>query len=552
MSKKVLQKVTVAVAAFSLGVHVPVTSTLSGVLSNQIVHAQEEHHLRWTQSTEITTLDSAKSYDTVAFNALSQLGEGLLTLNEAGEAVPAGAVDFPEVSEDGLTYTFKLREDAKWSNGDPVTAHDYVYAWQRAVDPQTGSANAYRFNILENAEAIAKGEAELDTLGVKATSDYELVVTLKQPTANFYQYIAHVNFYPQNQEVVESAGDLYATSSDYFLGNGPFTIKDWTATSLDWTLEKNPYYYNAENIQTDSVHISVVKDPNTAVELFEAGELDAAQVSGALLAEFKDSEQLISFPGTSHSYIEFGISSSEPLQNEDLRKAFSLVIDRDVLTQNILSAGAESVKALVPKNVVFDTVANEDFVQAQPDYSTYDVALAQEHWQKAKEALGVETVELELLVTDSETTKTIGEYIQGQVESNLEGFKIALQPLPAKNRFEQMMSYDFDIAIGGWSASLGDASEYLENFVTGAEHNHAQFSDETFDALVEKINSPEIIAQPAERYALQHEAENYLLDRQILVPLIQANVNYLVSDIFEHITTISGSGAIDFSTITYK
>lgn len=515
------------------------------------VQAAEEQQLNWTQSSEITTLDSAKSYDTVAFTALRQVGEGLLQVATDGSIQPAGA-ELPTVSEDGLTYTFKLREDAKWSNGEPVTANDYLYAWQRAISPDTGSANAYLFFVIKGAEAIASGEAEPDTLGVEVVNDYELKVNLEEPKANFLNYITHVNYYPQNQAAVEAAGEAYGTDSEHFLGNGPFTIEGWSATSLEWTYIKNPEYYGASDIQTSQVHIDVVKDPNTAVELWEAGEIDVAAISGNLLAEFQDHESLVSFPGVSHSYIEWGISSNEALQNENLRKAFSLVIDRQTLTQNILSGGAEPVKGLVPQNVVFNTVTGEDYVKEQKDYSTYDPELAKEYWQKAKEELGTDTVELELLVTDSEVTKQIGEFIQGQVESNLDGFKLVLRPLPAKNRFEEMMSFDFDIAIGGWSASLGDADEYLVNFLTNAEHNHAQFFDSEFDALVAQANSPESIANPEKRYELLHEAENYLLDRQILVPLIQNNTSLLISDKIDNIEVNPDGSGVDFTTLTYQ
>lgn len=550
MSKKWIKKLLVSsiVLSGTVGV-VPVESIFQSDVA--IVQAQEEKIINWTQSSEITTLDSAKSYDTVAFTALRQVGEGLLQIATDGSIQAAGA-ELPEVSEDGLIYTFKLREDAKWSNGEPVTAKDYVYAWQRAVNPETGSANAYLFNVLANAKEIQAGEAELETLGVEAVGDYELKVTLAEPKANFLNYITHVNYYPQNQAAVEAAGEAYGTSSEHFLGNGPFTIENWDATALEWTYTKNTEYYAASDIAVDQVHVDVVKDSNTAVELWEAGEIDVATISGTLLAEYQGSEHLKNFPGVSHSYIEMGISSSEPLQNENLRKALSLVIDREVLTQNILSGGAEPVKGLVPQNVVFNTVTGEDYIVAQPDYSTFDIDLAKEHWEKAKEELGSDTVELELLVTDSETAKTIGEYIQGQVEANLEGFKLILRPLPAKNRFEEMMSFDFDIAIGGWSASLGDADEYLVNFLTNAEHNHAQFFDSEFDALVEAANSPESIANPEKRYELLHEAENYLLDRQILIPLIQNNTSLLVSDVIDNIEVNPDGSGIDFTTITFK
>lgn len=553
MSSKWLKKAVVtSLAILSVGgwAGAPATLSQSQVKLSQ-VQAQESREIRWSQGSEITTLDSAKAYDQVAFTALKQVSEGLYRIQADGTLAPAGAKDYT-LSEDGLTYTFQLREDAKWSNGDPVTAQDYVYAWQRAINPETGSANAERFSLLENGKEIQAGEAEVSSLGVEAKGEYELVVRLAEPRANFLYYLTTANYYPQHQASVEAAGDAYGSSSEHFLGNGPFIIEDWSATSLTWVNRKNPNYYGADAIEVEAVHYDVVKDVNTAVELWEAGQIDATLISGPLLAEFQGHEQLISFPGRSHSYIEFGISSSQPLQNEHVRKAFSLVIDRDTLTQQILSGGAEKVKGLVPQKAAFNTETGEDYVDQQPDYALFNIEEAKQHWEKAKEELGLDSIELALLVTDNETSKTVGEYIQGQVENNLEGFKIALTPLPAKNRFEQMMSFQFDIALGGWSGSLGDPDEFLVNFLTGAEHNHAQFFDEEYDRLVEVANSPEAIADPVKRFELLHEAENYLLDRQILVPLIQTNQNYLVGEKIKDLQVLPDGSGVDFTSLTFK
>ena len=163
------------------------------------VQAQEETVLNWVTSAEIPTLDSALAYDTVSDIGLSYIAEGLLRYSPEGKIVPAGAVDLPEVSEDGLTYTFELRQDAKWANGEAVTAHDYVYAWRRAVDPETGSANAYTLDLLENAIEIGRGECPVEDLGVKALDDYHLEVTLRRPATNFLNIVSDTNFFPQTK-----------------------------------------------------------------------------------------------------------------------------------------------------------------------------------------------------------------------------------------------------------------------------------------------------------------------------------------------------------------
>lgn len=552
MSKKLTLRSALTATALLALLSAPIAQPLlSYERAITTVQAQEETVLNWVTSAEIPTLDSALAYDTVSDIGLSYIAEGLLRYSPEGKIVPAGAVDLPEVSEDGLTYTFELRQDAKWANGEAVTAHDYVYAWRRAVDPQTGSANAYTLDLLENAIEIGQGECPVEDLGVKALDDYHLEVTLRRPATNFLNIVSDTNFFPQNQAFIEAAGEDYGIQSEAVLGNGAFIIENWNSTALEWTLVKNPHYYGADDIQLDRVQVSVVKDPNTAVSLYEAGEIDIAPLSGNLLAQYQGSPDLVSFPGLSHSYIEFGISSSEPLQNEDLRKAFSLVIDRETLTQNVASGGASAVKGLVPQNAVFNPETGEDYTDKQKDYSTFDVDLAREHWQKAKEALGTDSVTLDLLITDSETTKTLAEYIQGQVQEHLPGFNINIRPLPAKTRFEEMMSFDFDIAIGGFSIATGDASDFLVNFVSDATHNHAQFKDPEFDALVEAING-ELAGDYEARLAKIYEAENYLLDRQILVPFIQSNDNLLVSPEIENIDIIPNDTGVDFKTLTFK
>lgn len=552
MSNKFIKRLSVAVLATSI-LSAPVLESV--VVQQNVVFAEEKHDhatnaiLKWSTGAEIPTIDSAKAYDSVSFNAVSQIGEGLLRLTAEGKIEPAGAAELPTVSEDGLTYTFKLREDAKWSNGEPVTAKDYVYAWQRAVNPDTGSKNAFVLFDLKNGEKINKGEEKVESLGVEAVGDYELKVTLEKAIPNFLYIASVANYFPQNQAFVEQAGEKYGTDSEHVLGNGAFTIEGWNATSLSWSYVKNPNYYNADKVQLEKIEIEVIKDTNTGTSLVEAGELDGTSVSGGLLAEYKGAENLRIFPGSSHNYLEFGISSNPNLQNDDVRKAISYVIDRDVLTQDVLSGGAEKVKALVPQRTVFDLETGEDYVTGQKDYSEFNVEKAQEHWKKAQEALGTQTVELELLVTDNDTAKKIGEYIQGQVQSNLEGFTIKLRPLPAKNRFEEMMSFKFDIALGGWAPSEGDASELLVNFLTNATHNHAQFFNEEYDQLFEQAQS--LVGKPAERKEALYKAEQYLLDHQVIVLLIQNSTNLLVSSKVDQLQVLPGVG-VDFKSLTIK
>ena len=177
---------------------------------------------------------------------------------------------------------------AKWANGDPVTAHDFVYAWQRAVNPDTGSEyGPYMMNdVIKNATAVSSGELPVEELGVKADGDFTLVVELENPTAYFETLTSFGTFLPLNQKFVEEQGDNFATSSETVLANGPFTIENWESTSNSWELVKNEEYWDAETVQLDKMTFEVIKEPQTAVDLYETGKVDRVDLTSDLVDQY--------------------------------------------------------------------------------------------------------------------------------------------------------------------------------------------------------------------------------------------------------------------------
>src|SRR5699024_7538522 len=191
--------------------------------------------------------------------------------------------------------TVKLREDAKWSNGDLVTAKDYVFSWQRTVAPETASGYAYMLEPVKNASAISEGELDKEELGVKAVGDYELEITLEQPTPYFTSLLAFPTFFPQNQKAVDEFGDQYALTSDNAYYNGPFVLTDFDGpgTDVDWTLQKNEEYWDAENVELETVEFDVVKESSTALNLFESGDANEISLTGELAKQKSDDENAI-------------------------------------------------------------------------------------------------------------------------------------------------------------------------------------------------------------------------------------------------------------------
>lgn len=265
-----------------------------------------KQELNLMESALIPSADSTKADDAVGLNVINQTNEGIYALDKDGVAQPAGVTEKATVSDDKKVYTFKLRDDAKWSNGDPVTAKDYVYSWQRAVDPKTAATYSYLFDgLVQNATEIIKGEKKPSELGIKAVDDNTLEVTLVQPAAYFDSLLAFPTFFPLNQKYVESKGDKYALDSDSILYNGPFKLTDWNGTSKTWAFVPNDKYYDKDKVKLDKINVQVVQDPGTSVNLYNTNKLDKALLSAEYAVQNKNKDDYAVEEESSVFYIKF-------------------------------------------------------------------------------------------------------------------------------------------------------------------------------------------------------------------------------------------------------
>jgi oligopeptide transport system substrate-binding protein len=314
--------------------------------------------LNLMESAEIPTMDSALAEDAVAFNIMNNVNEGLYRLNQENVAEPAVADGEPEISEDGLTYTFKLR-DAKWSDGSPVTAQDFVFSWQRAVDPATGSPyGPYMMaGTIKNAAAIAEGKMDKAELGVEAKDEKTLVVTLERPVPYFISLMAFGTFLPQKEAFVTEKGDAYASNSDNLLYNGPFTLTNWDGTGLTWAMEKNPEYWDAETVKLDKINVDVVKESGTGVNLYTSGEKDRAGLSGEYAMQYADDPEVVRELEPTVFYLKYNQERNgkeTPLANVNIRKAISMAYNKQDLVDVVLANGSLPADFLVPTEFTFD------------------------------------------------------------------------------------------------------------------------------------------------------------------------------------------------------
>ncbi|NCU18657.1 peptide ABC transporter substrate-binding protein [Pallidibacillus pasinlerensis] len=494
-----------------------------------------EQVLNFINGDYIPSMDPSKVTDEFGFQFVGATMEGLYRLGEDGEIKEGIAKGEPEVSEDGLTWTFKLREDAKWSNGDPVTAHDFVYSWQRAVNPETGSEyGPYMMaGVILNADKIAAGELSVDELGVKAVDDYTLEVQLANPTPYFESLTTFGTFMPLNQKFVEEHGENFATTEATLLFNGPFVLdvendNQHITQANQWKLVKNENYWDADTVQLKEINFVVSKDPQTNVNLYNQGEVDRAGLSADLVDQYVSHDDFRIVPDTAVFYLKMNQvrkGKETPLANENIRKAINNAIDREALV-NVLNNGSIAATGLIPKDFVH-VPGGGDFREENGDLATYDVDAAVEAWNKGLEELGVDSIELELLTGDSEgAVQTFNENLAYQLEQNLPGLKINIKPVPFKQRLDLNTAQDYDLQVSGWGPDYLDPYTFLSLFVTDGGNNKMGYSNEQYDALIaETVETSDADV----RYNNFLEAEKILIEEAGIAPLYQKGVTLLQS-----------------------
>lgn len=486
---------------------------------------------------ELPTADPALSTDVISSAAINNTFEGFYRLNPEHELEPAGATEMAEVSEDGLVYKLKLREDAKWSNGDPVVADDYVYGWQRAVDPKTQSEYAYLFAPVKNGQAILDEKAKPEELGIKALNDHEVEITLEKPVPYFDYLLAFPTFFPQNRAVVEKYGKEYLSKSDKAVYNGAFTLEDFDGPGSDteWTYKKNPNYWDAKNVDLDKISVTAVKEPATALNLFNDGQADDVILTGELAQQNEKNPAYQVMTEASTRYLEFNQRKPEsPLNNVNLRKAISYSIDRDALTKQVLKDGSFPSTGVVPKDLAKNPKTGEDFAKESGEWVSYKPEEAKKAWEQAKKELGTDTVSFDLISSDDDSSKAVTTFIQNSIQKNLEGVKVNLAPVPFSVRLDRTSAGDFDVVYGGWAADYLDPSNFLDLFVTGNSYNRGQWSNQKYDDLI-KVTQTTDATNPDARWKDFIDAQEVIMDNMGVVPLFQQSEAHLINEKFTNV-----------------
>lgn len=480
--------------------------------------------LNMDETAELPTGDPTLATDVASFTVFGSTMEGLYVVGKNDELKLGIAKAEPTVSKDGKTYTFKLREDAKWSNGDPVTAKDFVYSWQRAVNPKTGSQYAYIFGgVIKNASDIIAGKKDPSTLGVKAIDDHTLQVQLEKPVPYLKSLLAFGTYLPLNQKFVESKGSKFGTNSDNMLFNGPFVLKDWNGTGLTWKYVKNPNYYDKKHVKLKQINVQVVKSPSTGVNLYNTGKIDRTVLNAEYAKQYKNNKDAITVPEASVFYFKYNEvrnGKKTALANKNIRMALSMAYDRKAFVNTVLSNGSFPANGLVPKDFAKDPKNGKDFRTESGSYLQYNPAEAKKYWEKGLKELGTKSLSFEILSDDTDTAKSTLEFMQNQLEKNLPGLKVTLKNVPFKNRLQLDTNQDYDIQVAAWGPDYKDPMTFLDLFVTNGDNNNSGYSNKEYDKLIDEAKN-KYGNDPEKRWQIMLQAEKVLMDDAAIGPIYQ-------------------------------
>lgn len=460
---------------------------------------------------EPPSLHPGLATDTTSGAVLNQVFEGLMRVNQDNEVEEAMAESY-EVSDDKLTYTFKIREDAKWSNGDPVTAHDFEYAWKWVLDPNNADTDyAYQLYPIKGAQDAKENGGSLDDVGITVEDDHTLVVELEQPTAYFLELTAFYTYFPVNHKVVDGNDKWALEASEDYVTNGPFLLESWKHKD-QIVLKKNEDYWDADTVNFETINMYMIDDENTAKQMFDSGELDwlgspTDSVPLAAIPAYKSEGVLNIAPQSGIYYYAFNVEE-EPFNNVNIRKAFALAINRQGIIDNITQGEQQPAMALVPP-AIFSK--NE-----QGYFNDNDVEEAKKYLEKGLEELGLDSLpKVKLSYNTSEAHGAIAQAVQDMWKENL-GVEVELNNEEWAVYLNSMGAGNFQIGRMGWIADFNDAINFLEIFETVGGNNYTNWENAEFQELLKKSRTETDLDA---REELLHEAEDIFMEELPIAPI---------------------------------
>ena len=509
----------------------------SAAASAEATAATGDNNLNVMVEVEVASLDPQIATDGTSFEVIADYTDGLMQMDDKGTAVPAIAKSV-DVSADGKTYTFHLRDDAKWSNGTPVTADDFVFGWQRAVDPANASEYSYMLSDIGqvvNAADIIGGKKPVTDLGVKAVDDKTFEVTLNVPVSYFQSLMYFPTFYPVNRAFYTGlAAGTFGTSPETVLSNGAFKLTSYEPAALSFTLAKNPDYYDAANVKLDGLNYQVVKDSQQAFMSYQNSALDIVKLSGDQVDQVTDDPELKVVGAGYMWFLTLNGHDVAALNNKNMRLALSNAVNRASIVTDVVKDGSVATYTAVPPQFATGPDGS-DFSADQKKFTDVcadDTAKATEYYNKAKQELGQDKFTFELLLEDQTETQNVAAVIKEEVEQALPGVTLNLKVEPKKQRVEDIQAGKYEVCLTRWGPDYADPMTYLGMWVTGNSNNYGLWSNADYDKVIADCTTGAYISDASARWNAMYEAEKIVMDEAVIVPLYtKADANMIKANV---------------------
>lgn len=473
---------------------------------------------------EPPALDPLKATDDQSGLILRHIMEGLVQLDENGNPIPGMATKW-DVMDGGKKIIFHLR-DAKWSNGDPVTAQDFEYEWKRMLDPKNAAQYAYQLFYLKNGAAYNSGKAKAEDVGVKALDSKTLEVTLESPTPYFISLTSFFALFPVDKKVAEKNPNWGADAKTY-VGNGPFLLKTWVHDK-NIVVVKNPQYWDAKNVKLAQINFPFIGDSQTEYQMYVSGQLDMNRNVPPDLAPglIKDGKAKVIHEPALYYYV-FN-TKKKPFDNAKIRKAFSLAIDRDAIAKDVLAEGQTPATGWVPW-VIRDFSQNKEWVQTHAPYvqPKADPAEAKKLLQEGMKEEGITQLpEITISYNTDAAHKKVAEAIQQMWKKNL-GVNVKLDNTEWKVFLNNLTQGNFQVARYGWIPDYMDPMTFLDMWMTGNGNNIAKYSNPQYDALIKQAKET---GDQKVRMEAMHKAEDILSQDVPVAPIYNYTQPYQLKD----------------------
>jgi oligopeptide transport system substrate-binding protein len=495
-------------------------------------------------------LDTNYVFDSNSNRVVNATTAALFKIDKDGLAQPDLVRDY-EISEDGLVYTFSLKE-AVWTSGSPVTAQDFIFSWKRLADPANAFGNSYFLSAagIKNAAEVLDGTRPVDDLAIAAPDERTLEVTLERPVPYVERIFANSNVRPIEQEFFEAQGVTWGSSPETHNANGPYRLSSYQPGSSIIELAKNPSYYGADEVAFDKLSFQVITDSQQLTLAFLNNELDIAEVSGDQVSLYEGDPRFVQALIGQTFYI--ALNTIIPgLDDPRLRYALGLAIDKEYLVENILADGSVAAAGFVPRNFAFDSKGT-DFRDVAGTYQVADREKALKLWEQVKADKGIDSLTLSAVTGEGDYAQRLAQYIQSEIQNTLPGITIELAITPDDVWYEELERREWGLDIDWWFGGYPDAAADLQLLNSFSPYNFSGYANAEFDELLANADKLPLAADEQARIQTLIKAEKIILeDDTAVLPLFQASRGYLVNPELE-VDFAKGLGLYILETIRVR